>query len=135
MKKIVLLFTACIIILSAKAQTEDSTYTKHEQQIIELQNDINKLQENYEQSMKSIQIDLINFNKQFRGGTSVILLGVTTMIAGVLVTKYSPELDDLITGLTIGGAALTLVGGIIQIDSFKHLGGSQSLTIKMKFHL
>ena len=135
MKKLFLFFFFFSVAYFAKGQISDTTIVKLDQQLKNIQHELVVIKNNYDQSFSNIQTDLLNFNNQFRKGTNLMFLGIATTIAAVLMSNYNPHMEQLITGLTIGGAALTIGGGFIQIDSFKYLGGKNSLTVKVKIDL
>lgn len=77
-----------------------------------------------------IQQDFQKFNKQHTTGTVLMLSGVAVTSIGVLsINPLLPQSNGFGTGLLVFGTLMTSVGAIVQIDSYKFLGGKRSLTI------
>jgi hypothetical protein len=74
--------------------------------------------ERLEQTQERIQLHLAQHRAQFRTGTFIFLSGLLASGMGLYLNNRQDTSSELIY---VGGAAM-LLGGIIHIDSHKHIG-------------
>ncbi len=115
-----LLFFCCQFIIAQ----QDTAYLNNEI----LQNKIKVL----ESEIYNIKSDFVAFNNQFNSGTRLCIVGVAMICTGgymVYGNDNTRRIVDFPVLLLFGGAAINIVGTIIQLDAYKYLGGGRSLTV------
>ena len=78
-----------------------------------------------EKELQEIRLNLYKAHKQFKPGTALNLMGFPLMIAGFAIEDRRQNEGKKIA-LLAGGAVLSFVGSLIQMDSHKYIGRAGS---------
>lgn len=71
------------------------------------------------QKFETVNLQLDRFHKSHRSGTTVLITGAAITMIGAMMNSTDPEGDGNM--FIIGGSGVMAIGGIIQLNSFRHL--------------
>lgn len=119
MKTIFWTLLALTFFVKAQGQQLPQSYDSLVQRILKL-----------ETSTAQLQVGLQKSHREFRTGTALMIVG--TLITGLSFALTEKQTNNINTGLAAVGGTLMVVGGIIQIDSHKHIGRAGNFKKKEK---
>jgi hypothetical protein len=108
-----------LLLISYAAQSQTISEDSLRQQVLQLQQDMDR-----------VKLNLGQAQAKFQKGIALATIGYSVTIAGGLMLGRSN--DKLGQGLLIAGGATGITGTFMLVDSFKYLGRASGISRKRK---